>query len=76
FYGIDTNKFALELAKISLSLGKKITSDEFGFNDKAIPFDDLDDNFDDKDAILEAVWPEVNALIGNPEIVPDIVETA
>ena len=66
FYGIDRNTFALELAKISLSIGRKLSSEELGINDNILPFDNLDDNFQNKDALLEAQWPEVDAIIGNP----------
>jgi type I restriction-modification system DNA methylase subunit len=66
FYGIDRNMFALELAKISLSIGRKLSSDELGINDNILPFDNLDDNFQNKDALLEAKWPAVEAIIGNP----------
>jgi type II restriction/modification system DNA methylase subunit YeeA len=66
FYGIDVRSFALELAKISLCIGRKISSDELGINDNILPFDNLDKNFQHKDALLEAKWPEVDAIIGNP----------
>lgn len=66
FFGIDTNKFALELAKVSLSIGRKLSEDELGIIDQVLPFQNLDDNFSDKDAILEAEWPLVNAIVGNP----------
>lgn len=54
FYGIDVRSFALELAKISLCIGRKISSDELGINDNILPFDNLDKNFQHKDALLEA----------------------
>ena len=65
FYGIDTNKFGLELAKVALSVGRKISSDECNVHDSSLPFDDLDDNFSSEDALFTK-WPEVNAIIGNP----------
>ena len=65
FYGIDTNKFALQIAKVALSLGRKLSSDESSFYDPAIPFDDLEKNFFNKDALFEN-WPKADAIIGNP----------
>ena len=49
---VDTNNFAVDLAKVSLCIGRKISADEFGFVDNALPFDNLDVNFSTDDAIL------------------------
>lgn len=65
FYGIDTNKFGLELAKVALSIGRKLLADEFNIQDPSLPFDDLDDNFLSEDALVTK-WPKANAIIGNP----------
>ena len=65
FYGIDTNKFGLELAKVALSIGRKLSADEFNINEQILPFDDLDPNFSSKDALFSD-WPEVDVIIGNP----------
>ena len=65
FYGIDTNKFGLELAKVALSVGRKLSADEFNLHDPSLPFDDLDDNFSFEDALFTE-WPEVDVIIGNP----------
>ena len=65
FYGIDTNKFGLELAKVALSIGRKLLADEFNIQDPSLPFDDLDNNFFPEDALF-AKWPKVNTIIGNP----------
>jgi len=65
FYGIDTNGFGLELAKIALSLGRKLSADEFNIVDQVLPFENLETNFSDKDAILND-WPEADVIIGNP----------
>ena len=65
FYGIDTNKFGLELAKVALSIGRKLLAEEFNIKDPSLPFDDLDDNFLSEDALF-AKWPKVDAIIGNP----------
>jgi len=65
FYGIDTNKFGLELAKVALSIGRKLSADEFNLHDPSLPFDDLDDNFSSEDALFTE-WPKVDVIIGNP----------
>ena len=65
FYGIDTNKFGLELAKIALSIGRKMSADECNIYDPSLPFDDLEDNFSSEDTLF-AKWPKVSAIIGNP----------
>ena len=74
FYGIDLNPLGIELAKITLAMAKKITIEEFNKFTKIdrlfevedpLPFDNLDDNFIQKDALL-IPWPLANAIIGNP----------
>lgn len=65
FYGIDTNRFGLELAKVALSIGRKISADEYNVHDNTLPFDDLENNFFCEDALF-AKWPKVDAIIGNP----------
>lgn len=65
FYGIDTNKFGLELAKVALSIGRKMSAVECNVHDPSLPFDDLEKNFSSEDALFSE-WPKVNAIIGNP----------
>lgn len=76
FYGLDMNFFAVELAKMTLSLGKKIFNDlfveyikknqmSFDFVDKSLPFDNLDKNIVKDDALF-CEWPEADFIIGNP----------
>jgi hypothetical protein len=65
FYGIDTNGFGLELAKVALSIGRKLSADEFKIPDYILPFENLDGNFLNKDALL-IDWPRADAVIGNP----------
>ncbi|MDM8554256.1 N-6 DNA methylase [Desulfococcaceae bacterium HSG7] len=76
FYGIDMNPFAVELAKVTLSFGKKIFNDlfleyikkhqlSFYFEDKTLPFDDLDRNIVVNDALF-CKWPKADFIIGNP----------
>ena len=50
---------------MALSLGCKLSSDESSFYDPAIPFDDLEKNFFNKDALFEN-WPKADVIIGNP----------
>ena len=80
FFGIDTNSFAIELAKITLSFAKILTiqeKNEFnrqlkldGFLDieskeDPLPFENLDDNFYVGDS-LKVDWFEADVIIGNP----------
>ena len=65
FYGIDTNKFGIELAKIALSIGRKLSADEFGIADNVLPFEALEENFIPKDALFTD-WPPADVIVGNP----------
>ena len=77
FYGIDTNSFAVELAKVTLMLAKKLALDEENqlLNvaqmslplelDRALPLDNLDRNIRCDDALF-CDWTEADAIIGNP----------
>ncbi len=75
FYGIDTNSFAVELAKVTLMLAKKLALDEEKHNlmdvtlnlelDQALPLDNLDQNIICDDALF-CEWESVDAIIGNP----------
>ena len=77
FFGIDTNPFAVELAKTTLNIAKKIAFDErratvvelFGQGflevDPSLPLDNLDENIQCADALF-LTWPEVDAIVGNP----------
>ncbi|MCG8553996.1 MAG: N-6 DNA methylase [Proteobacteria bacterium] len=77
FFGIDVNPFAVELAKTTLNIAKKIAFEErkatvvemFGQGflevDPSLPLDNLDDNIVCKDALL-IDWPRADAIVGNP----------
>ena len=75
FYGIDTNPLGIELAKITLSMAKKFACDNldvftqqlrfWGEHDAPLPFDNLEDNFINDDALF-VQWPQADAIIGNP----------
>jgi hypothetical protein len=77
FYGIDINPFAVELAKVTLNIAKKIAFEErkaqaFALAgqvemdiDPSLPLDNLDQNVVCADALFTK-WPEVDAIVGNP----------
>ncbi len=77
FFGIDINPFAVELAKVTLNIAKKIAFDErrevaadLGGQmeldvDPSLPLDNLDRNIVCADALFTE-WPEVDAIVGNP----------
>ena len=77
FYGMDINEFAVEIAKVTMSIAKKYATDEFNDflarNDKSlsltldspIPFDNMDSNIVCKDALFNE-WEETDVIIGNP----------
>lgn len=82
FYGIDINPFAVELAKVTLNIAKKIAFEErkaqaFALAgqiemdiDPSLPLDNLDKNIVCADALFTD-WPEVNAIVGNPPMLGD-----
>ena len=80
FFGIDTNSFAIELAKVTLSFAKILTTQEKnefnrqlkldGFLDieskeDPLPFENLDENFIVGDS-LKVDWFDADIIIGNP----------
>ncbi|MEP0855728.1 DNA methyltransferase [Trichocoleus sp. DQ-U1] len=65
FYGIDTNPFAVELARVTLMIARKIAIDNFGLFEPALPLDSLDNNIVCQDALFTQ-WPKADAIIGNP----------
>ena len=77
FYGIDIKRFAVELAKVTLMLAKKLALDEENqllnvvqMNlplelDRALPLDNLDRNIRCDDALF-CDWTKADAIIGNP----------
>ena len=79
FHGMDVTRFAVELAKVTLTIGKKLAIDEarrlldtsqmdldleHEF-EKALPLDNLDSNILYQDALFTE-WPEADVIIGNP----------
>src|SRR5262249_861378 len=76
FFGIDIKGFAVELAKVTLMLAKKLALDEralsvehqgFAFEsaEQALPLTNLDANIRCDDALF-CEWPKADAIIGNP----------
>ncbi len=77
FYGMDIKPFAVELAKVTLMLAKKLALDEENqllhraqMNlplelDRALPLDNLDQNIRCDDALF-CNWADADAIIGNP----------
>lgn len=65
FYGIDINPFAVEMAKVTMMLGKKLAADELGDHQDVLPLDNLDASIVAADALFTD-WPRADAIIGNP----------
>ncbi|MCL1462915.1 class I SAM-dependent DNA methyltransferase [Argonema galeatum] len=77
FYGIDIKPFAVELAKVTLMLAKKLALDEENHllnvvqmnlaldMDRALPLDNLDKNIRCDDALF-CDWETVDVVVGNP----------
>lgn len=65
FFGIDRNEFAVEVAKVTMTLAKKLAADEFGDFESVLPLDDLDDVIQARDALFSP-WPRADVIIGNP----------
>ncbi len=71
FFGLDINPFAVELAKVTMMIARKLAIDELHVTEPALPLDNLDQNFIVRDALLDAdgnpaQWPKADAIIGNP----------
>lgn len=65
FFGLDVKPFAVELAKVTLMIAKKLAIDELDLPEHALPLDNLDANIRCADALF-AEWPAFDACIGNP----------
>jgi hypothetical protein len=65
FHGIDLRPFAVEVAKVTLMLARKLAADELGDERTYLPLDDLDANFQTANAVT-AKWPQFDVCIGNP----------
>ncbi|MFM6860645.1 MAG: DNA methyltransferase, partial [Dolichospermum sp.] len=65
FYGMDTNPFAVELARVTLMIARKIAIDNLQLTEPALPLDTLDHNILCQDALFTE-WTKADAIIGNP----------
>lgn len=65
FHGMDINPFAVEVAKVTMLLGKKLADDELHEVGRTLPLDNLDSTIVAGDALFED-WPAVDAIVGNP----------
>ena len=65
FHGYDINEFAVELAKVSLMIAKKLAVDEFDTDENPLPLDNLDSNIKAEDSLFNE-WVDFDACIGNP----------
>jgi hypothetical protein len=65
FHGIDLRPFAVEVAKVTLMLARKLAADELGDERTYLPLDDLDENFQTANAVTTD-WPKFDVAIGNP----------
>jgi len=71
FFGLDINPFAVELAKVTMMIARKLAIDELHVDEQALPLDNLDGNFKAADALIDelgnpAPWPAADVIIGNP----------
>jgi SAM-dependent methyltransferase len=75
FFGLDINEFAIELAKVTMMIARKLAVDELQIIDEAtLPLDNLDANFKAVDALItktgdgyiQTPWPKADVIIGNP----------
>ncbi len=78
FFGLDISPFAIELAKVTMMLARKLAIDELHISDEPpLPLDNLDKNFLCTDALMSPLspqssslsptpWPAADVIIGNP----------
>ena len=65
FHGMDTSPFAVELARVTLMIARKVANDRLGLTERDLPLDNLDNNIRVADALFTP-WPEADAYVGNP----------
>lgn len=65
FFGMDISPFAVELARVTLMIARKVANDRLGLTERDLPLDNLDDNIRVADALFTP-WPEADAYVGNP----------
>ncbi|MGG6267539.1 DNA methyltransferase [Leptolyngbya sp. AN10] len=65
FFGMDTNSFGVELARVTMMIARKIAIDTLELHEPALPLDTLDNNIVCADALFTD-WVKADAIIGNP----------
>jgi hypothetical protein len=65
FHGLDILPFAVEIAKVTMMIARKLAIDELHITERALPLDNLDANFRAADALFTG-WPQADVIIGNP----------
>jgi hypothetical protein len=65
FFGMDTDPFAVELARVTLMIARKVAHDRLGLTEQELPLDNLDKNIVQADALFSP-WPQADAIVGNP----------
>ncbi|MEB3280768.1 MAG: DNA methyltransferase [Lyngbya sp.] len=67
FFGMDTNPFAVQLAKVTMMIARKIAIDKYELKnfEPELPLDTLDKNIVCQDALFSR-WVKADAVIGNP----------
>ena len=65
FRGIDVNPFAVEVAKVTMMLAKKLSADELDDTQQVLPLDNLNEVITTGDALFTP-WPTADAIISNP----------
>ena len=65
FFGIDVNDFAIQIARLTMMLGKELAVVELGDESDPLPLTDMSDNIVTADALFDP-WPNADAIIGNP----------
>ena len=53
FFGMDIIPFAIELAKVTMMIARKLAIDELHITEPALPLDNLDANFQTCDALID-----------------------
>lgn len=67
-YGIEIKPFAVELARLTLEIGRKVAVNKFGLMEDVLPLDNLNNNIVCADALFTP-WPKADAIIGNPPFI-------
>lgn len=65
FFGMDINSFAVELAKVTLMIGRGVAMRKLNLPESSLPLDTLDQNIVCADALFTD-WVKADAIIGNP----------